>query len=157
MVEKACFAAGCFWGVQYRFDSLKGVLKTSVGFMGGCKDEPNYKEVSNEKTGHAEVVYIEFDPEQVSYAELVDLFFSQHDPTQKNRQGFDIGSQYRSSIFYYSEKQHDIALKKFMTLQRSGRYKDDLVTEILPSMKFWPAEPHHQKYLAKKGIDSCGI
>ncbi len=155
--EKACFGAGCFWGVQSRFDAVKGVLKSSVGYMGGQKDEPLYKEVCSGSTGHAEVLYLEFDSQIVSYSELVDLFFNLHDPTQKNRQGVDIGSQYRSVIFYYNEAQHEVALKKFMGLQRSERYKEDLVTEIIPNQKFWPAEAYHQKYLAKLGVDSCGI
>ena len=157
MAQRACFGAGCFWGVQSRFDAVKGVLKTLVGYMGGQVDEPSYKQVCSDNTGHAEVVYIEFDPAQVSYAELVDLFFSLHDPTQKNRQGVDIGSQYRSVIFYYSEAQHEVALKKFMELQRSDKYKDDLVTEILPDARFWQAEPYHQKYLEKKGLNSCSL
>ena len=157
LFEMACFGAGCFWGIQYKFDQLKGVIKTEVGYMGGQKDEPSYKEVCSDTTGHAEVVRVEFDPKIVSYGELVDLFFSLHNPTQRNRQGVDIGSQYRSVIFYYSEAQHEIALKKFMDLQRSDKYGDDLVTEIIPDLKFWVAEKYHQKYLENKGIDSCDI
>ena len=156
-IEIACFGAGCFWGVQYKFDRLDGVLKTTAGYMGGQKDEPSYNDVCSDKTGHAEVVRVEFDSNIVTYSELVDLFFSLHNPTQRNRQGMNIGSQYRSIIFYYSEAQHEVALKKFMDLQRSERYKDDLATEILPDSKFWMAESYHQKYLEKKGIDSCAI
>ena len=156
-IAQACFGAGCFWGVQLRFDQLEGVLKTSVGYMGGQKDDPSYQEVCSDRTGHAEVVFVEYDSSKVSYESLLDLFFSLHDPTQKNRQGVDIGSQYRSVIFYFDEKQHEVAMQKFMQLQRSGKYGDDLVTEIIPAMKFWPAEEYHQKYLEKKGLGSCSL
>ncbi len=152
MVERACFGAGGFWSMQLKFDSLKGVLKSKVGFMGGQTDEPTYNDVQLGRTGHAEVVYLEFDPKEVTYSELVDFFFSLHDPSQKMKQGVAIKNQHRSIVFYYSEAQHEIALSKFMELQRGDKYKDDLVTEIIPRMKFWPAEPHHQKYLNKMGL-----
>ncbi len=150
--EKATFAAGCFWGVEAAFGQVKGVLSTRVGYTGGRTVNPSYEEVCSGRTGHAESVEIIFDPEVVTYGELVDLFWSVHDPTQLNRQGPDFGTNYRSAIFYHSEEQRKIAEESKKKAQESGRFGGrKIVTEIVPASAFYPAEEYHQKYFAKHG------
>ncbi len=152
-MEKATFGAGCFWGIQATFDKLKGVVRTTVGYSGGHTETPTYKEVCTDMTGHVEVVEVEFDPSKVSYEELLDLFWEMHDPTQLNRQGVDIGSQYRSVIFYHNKKQKDLAEKSIDRIQKLTDRK--IVTEILPVKIFYMAEEYHQKYLEKNRFAKC--
>ena len=153
--EKAAFGAGCFWHVEDRFAKVKGVLETSAGYMGGHKENPTYKEVCTDKTGHAETVLVEYDPDVVSYRELLEVFWIVHDPTQLNMQGPDIGTQYRSVIFYYDEEQKDEALKSMEEEQK--RYTRKIVTEIAPAKTFYRAEEYHQRYFEKRGIRGRGI
>lgn len=148
-MDQAIFAAGCFWGVQYYLDQIPGVQKTSVGYTGGETEDPSYEEVSSQATGHAEAVWVEFDPEQLSFEMLVRHFFRLHDPTQLNRQGPDVGSSYRSAIFYLNEAQRDAAEKIRDELQ--AKYKDPIVTEIEPAGPFYQAETDHQKYAERTG------
>ncbi|MFX1277408.1 MAG: peptide-methionine (S)-S-oxide reductase MsrA [Promethearchaeota archaeon] len=157
--KKATLAAGCFWGVEASFRKLKGVLDTRVGYTGGHYDNPTYEDVCSHKTGHAESVEIIFDPEQISYEELLDHFFKNHDPTTPNRQGPDIGSQYRSAIFYHDEEQKQVALKAKEKFDKSGMFSRPIVTEIVQASTFWEAEEYHQQYLEKrkKGIFSFKI
>lgn len=150
-MERATFGAGCFWGVQLTFDRMPGVLRTQVGYCGGRRANPTYEQVCSDATGHAEVVDIEFDPAVISYAALLDAFFKLHDPTQMNRQGPDIGSQYRSVVFYHSEAQRLLAEAAKTAL----RLLRPVVTAIEPAQPFWPAEPYHQKYLEKRGQSAC--
>lgn len=147
------FGAGCFWGVQYNFDQVKGVTETEVGFAGGHSENPTYKSVCTSTTGHVEVVHLWYDSDIVSYEELLKVFWENHDPTTMNRQGPDIGSQYRSVIFYYDEEQHQTAenSKKEM----SSNYKNPIVTEIIPAGPFYKAEEYHQKYFEKTGQKVC--
>jgi len=151
-LEKAVFAAGCFWGVQAAFAEVKGVVNTTAGFTGGKLKNPTYKEVCADKTGHAEAVEVEYDPGTVSYDDLLDLFWSLHDPTTPNRQGPDIGSQYRSAIFYTTPEQKKAALVSKKKLEGAGKFKGRIVTEILPLENFYPAEEYHQDYYKKRGI-----
>jgi len=146
---KATFAAGCFWGVEASFMNLKGVESTTVGYMGGKTENPSYEEVCTDKTGHAEVVQIEYNPDVISYKELLDVFWNIHDPTQKNKQGPDIGTQYRSVIFYHNEKQKKTASELKEKIQKSNKYKKNIETEIKPAEKFYRAEEYHQKYFEK--------
>jgi peptide-methionine (S)-S-oxide reductase len=157
ILEKAAFAAGCFWGVEYAFRQIKGVKSTVVGYMGGTTENPTYQDVCTDKTGHAEVVYLEFDPEFVSYEELLAKFWEIHNPTQLNRQGPDFGTQYRSAIFYYTADQKKLAEESKERLQKSKKYKDKIVTEIIPSSAFYKAESYHQQYYEKHSMDSCYI
>lgn len=150
---KATFAAGCFWSVEEAFRTLKGVSSTVVGFMGGTVKNPTYEQVCSNTTGHAEVVQVEYDPKIVSYDELLELFWKNHDPTSLNRQGLDIGTQYRSALFFHSEKQQELA--KISKEIWQHRLKKKIVTEILPASEFYTAEEYHQKYLQKKGISHC--
>lgn len=147
--ETATFAAGCFWGVEYKFGNLEGVLSTAVGYSGGDVKNPTYNQVCSDKTGHAEAVHIVFDPSQTSYEDLVKFFFSIHDPTQHNRQGPDVGSQYRSAILYHSKEQKDTALKIIEDLNKSGKFKNPIVTQVVPFSEFYRAEEYHQKYYEK--------
>jgi peptide methionine sulfoxide reductase msrA/msrB len=147
--ETATFAAGCFWGVEYKFGKHKGVLSTSVGYSGGDVKNPTYRQVCSDNTGHAEAVHIVFDPSQTNYEELVKFFFSIHDPTQLNRQGPDVGSQYRSVIFYHTEEQKTTAIKVIDSLNKSGRFKKPIVTQVVPFSEFYKAEEYHQKYYKK--------
>jgi peptide methionine sulfoxide reductase msrA/msrB len=147
--DTAIFAAGCFWGVEHKFRQVKGVLSTRVGYTGGHTQNPTYRQVCSDKTGHAEAVEIKFDPNLVSYRELVSLFFELHDPTQLNRQGPDFGSQYRSAIFYVDEAQKNMALKIRTELVQSGRYQDPIATLIIPASEFYQAEEYHQQYYDK--------
>jgi peptide-methionine (S)-S-oxide reductase len=156
-MEKAMFGAGCFWGVEVAFRNTRGVTDTAVGYSGGYTENPSYREVCSDKTGHAEVVYVEYDPEQVSYDELLNVFWDSHDPTQLNRQGPDYGSQYRSVIFCYSPEQEQIAKRSKEKLQESGKYAKPIVTEISPAKTFWRAEEYHQRYLEKRGLASCRL
>ncbi|UCE35882.1 MAG: peptide-methionine (S)-S-oxide reductase MsrA [Thermoplasmata archaeon] len=156
-MEKAMFGAGCFWGVEAAFRKVKGVVSAAVGYMGGTLENPTYKDVCTDKTGHAEVVQVEFDPKVISYEELLKVFWDIHDPTQLNRQGPDFGTQYRSVIFYHNEEQNKLAIASKEQLQQSGKYEGEIVTEITPATVFYRAEEYHQRYHEKHGIDSCGI
>lgn len=153
----ATFAAGCFWGVEYNFRRIPGVLDTQVGFMGGHVDHPTYKQVCYTDTHHAEVVHLWYDPEKVSYAQLVKIFFILHDPTMLNRQGPDVGDQYRSAIFYHNPEQKEIAEKVKAELNASGRFKSPIVTEITKAGTFWKAEEYHQQYIEKNPSRSCHV
>ncbi|MFR7963342.1 MAG: peptide-methionine (S)-S-oxide reductase MsrA [Alphaproteobacteria bacterium] len=152
----AIFAAGCFWGVQAAFDAVPGVWSTRVGYTGGSAVNPSYEQVCRGNTGHAEAVEIAYDPEQVSYDELLDVFFSIHNPTTRDRQGPDIGHQYRSAIFYLNAEQKEAAVAKILELNRSGKFPAPIVTEIVPAKTFYPAEDYHQDYLKKQGLKTCG-
>jgi peptide methionine sulfoxide reductase msrA/msrB len=157
--ETAIFSAGCFWGVEYKFRQVKGVLSTEVGYTGGHVQNPSYKQVCTDKTGHAEAVKVTFDPTLVSYEELLKVFFRIHDPTQLNRQGPDVGTQYRSAIFYLNEAQKEAAEKTLQQLEKSGRLSKNIVTEIVPASEFYRAEEYHQQYyekIKKKNKSSCG-
>jgi peptide-methionine (S)-S-oxide reductase len=154
-LEKATFAAGCFWGVEAEFRNLDGVTATAVGYTGGHTSEPTYRDVCNHTTGHAEAVRIEFDPARISYEQLLEEFWKLHDPTQLNRQGPDVGDQYRSAIFFHSPEQEEIATRSRDAAQPS--HKRPIVTEITPATMFWPAEEYHQRYFEKTGISSCRI
>lgn len=155
--EKATFGAGCFWGVEETFRTLKGVISTAVGYSGGTKENPTYEDVCTDRTGHAEVVEIEFDPSQISYQQLLDVFFSNHNPTTLNRQGPDAGSQYRSAIFYHSPEQKAAAEEAKDRLQKSGKFPRPIVTTIEPASTFWRAEEYHQQYLKKRGQTHCAV
>lgn len=148
MIEKAYFAGGCFWGVEYHFQNLTGVISTRVGFMGGDMESPSYEEVCEKGTGHAEAVEITYDPEQISYEFLAKLFFEIHDPTQLNRQGPDVGDQYRSEVFYTSDEQKQIVEKLIKILEEKGL---KVATKLTPAGTFWKAEDYHQKYYQKNG------
>lgn len=151
--ELATFAAGCFWGVEARFAALDGVLETSVGYMGGTLREPSYAEVCAGNSGHAEVVQLRFDPAHISYDQLLMTFWQIHDPTTLNQQGADIGSQYRSAIFYHTDEQHEQARQSKQMMESSATFPAPIVTEISAATTFWPAEDHHQQYLAKQGMN----
>jgi len=153
----AVFAAGCFWGVEAFFERVNGVEATKVGFMGGNVEYPSYEQVKAGDTGHAEVTKINYNSEVVSYQQLLDLFFECHDPTTKNRQGEDVGSQYRSVIFYADETQQHIAQEKITEWSNKGIFKSPIVTELTQASTFYEAEEYHQKYLQKNGSVSCGI
>lgn len=156
-MDKATFGAGCFWGVEAAFRLVKGVKATAVGYAGGSLDSPSYKEVCTDHTGHAEVVQVEYDPAEVSYEDLLAVFWDNHDPTTLNRQGPDVGSQYRSVIFSHSPAQEAAARASKESLEASGRFKRPIVTQILPAPAFWMAEDYHQQYLEKRGLASCHI
>jgi peptide-methionine (S)-S-oxide reductase len=153
----ATFGAGCFWGVEETFRKVPGVIDTTVGYMGGTKENPTYEEVCTDMTGHAEVVHVEYDPEQVSYEELLNVFWNCHDPTQLNRQGPDVGTQYRSVIFWHTPEQKELAEASKAEMDRSGRWKAPIVTEIVQAGTFWRAEEYHQRYLQKRGLGSCQL
>jgi peptide-methionine (S)-S-oxide reductase len=156
-MQTATFGAGCFWGVEAEFRQVKGVVDTAVGYMGGTLKNPFYQDVCTDRTGHAEVVQVHYDPEQVSYEDLLRVFWENHDPTTRNRQGPDVGSQYRSVIFFHSPEQEGAARKSKEELDRSGHYKRPIVTEIVPAPEFWPAEDYHQRYLEKRGLAHCHL
>lgn len=156
-MAKATFAAGCFWGVEDAFRQVKGVLSTTVGYTGGTTKNPSYKEVCTGRTGHAEAVEVEFDPAQVSYLELLKTFWTSHDPTTMNRQGPDIGTQYRSAIFYHDAQQEAEARDSKTMLEKQGAFKRPIVTQILPATDFYRAEDYHQQYFEKQGIRSCHL
>ncbi len=153
-MAKATFAAGCFWGVEEKFRSVEGVTDAQVGYTGGHTPDPTYEQVCRDTTGHAEAVQVDYDPETVSYEDLLDVFWSIHDPTTPNRQGPDIGSQYRSAIFYHDEAQREAAEKSKAALGESGRYSRPVVTEIVPASEFHRAEEYHQQYFQKRGLGS---
>jgi peptide-methionine (S)-S-oxide reductase len=153
--EKATFAAGCFWGVEVDFRNTPGVTAAEVGYTGGSTENPTYQDVCSGTTGHAEAVEVTFDPSEISYAELVDTFWELHDPTQVNRQGWDVGSQYRSAIFTHSPEQAEIAAESKARAQ--ARFPRPIATEIVPAETFWPAEEYHQQYLVKNGRATCRI
>ena len=146
----AMFGAGCFWGVEEAFRTLPGVTKTVVGYSGGHVDEPTYEQVCTDTTGHVEVVQVQFDPEQVGYDKLLEVFFNCHDPTQVNRQGPDFGKQYRTVIFYHDDEQQAAAEAAKTSLDAAGKFGKSIATAIEPAAKFWPAEEYHQQYLAKQ-------
>jgi len=150
-MEKATFAAGCFWGVEEAFRKVKGVVSTSVGYTGGSFNNPRYEDVCSGKTGHAEAVQVEHDPAQVSYEELLSVFWENHDPTTLNRQGPDIGTQYRSAIFFHTPEQRSAAVASKEKLQKGGRYRSPIATEIAPASQFYRAEDYHQQYFEKRG------
>ena len=150
---KATFGAGCFWGVEAEFRQLEGVLSTSVGYMGGTLENPTYEEVCTDLTGHAEVVEVEYDPSKLQYKDLLEIFFTLHDPTQLNRQGPDVGTQYRSVIFYENEDDKSVS-KDFMD-SISTKYTKPIVTSLEKKTKYYVAEEYHQKYLEKRGLSSC--
>ena len=157
-IEKATFGAGCFWGVEAAFAAIPGVTATAVGYEGGSLQRPSYQDVCTDQTGHAEVVEVEFDPERVSFEQLLDSFFTLHDPTTLNRQGPDWGTQYRSAIFYHSQLQEAQALAKIEQLNADGRFKPRrIATKVEPAQTFWRAEEYHQRYLEKRGQASCHI
>jgi peptide-methionine (S)-S-oxide reductase len=155
-LPKATFGAGCFWGVEAEFSKIEGVKSTAVGYMGGDLENPTYEDVCTDRTGHAEVIQLEFDPEVVSYEKLLNLFWEIHDPTTLNRQGPDVGSQYRSVIFYHNDDQKKIAVNSKRRAQESGRHKKEIVTEITEAEEFYKAEEYHQRYFEKHGGHSCG-
>jgi peptide-methionine (S)-S-oxide reductase len=155
--RKATFGAGCFWGVEAAFRRVTGVTGTAVGYMGGNLDNPTYRDVCTDTTGHAEVVCVVYDPSKVSYENLLDLFWSIHDPTTPNRQGPDAGTQYRSVIFYHTMDQKSMAEASKDRLNHSGKFRRPVVTEIVPAQTFWRAEEYHQRYHEKHGTTGCGI
>ena len=157
MSEKATFGAGCFWGVEATFREIPGVLDAESGYMGGSLENPTYQDVCTDRTGHAEVVQVTFDPAKVSYEQLVEAFWKLHDPTQVNRQGPDFGKQYRSAIFFHSPEQEATAKASKERLQKSGVHSKPIATEITPASTFWRAEEYHQRYLEKKGLKHCHI
>jgi peptide-methionine (S)-S-oxide reductase len=157
MQEVATFGAGCFWGVEAAFRRTPGVVDTAVGYSGGHLDKPTYKDVCTDETGHAEVVQVTFDPQKLSYSQLLDVFWKIHDPTQLNRQGPDFGKQYRTAIFFHSPEQEEIARKSKQALEASGKFHRPIATEISPAKTFWRAEEYHQRYLEKRGAESCHI
>lgn len=154
-IKQAIFGAGCFWGVEQEFSQMAGVVATQVGYSGGTVERPTYDDVCSGASGHTEAVLVQYDPAQVSYQALVEKFFALHDPTQLNRQGPDIGHQYRSVIHFSDAEQEDIARAVRTALTTANRYKHPIVTAIEPAGTFWPAEDYHQKYLQKRGSSSC--
>ncbi len=157
MEEKATFGAGCFWHVEEAFRQVPGVIATQVGYMGGNTANPSYEDVCSHTTGHAEVVDVTFDPARTSYDELLRVFWDCHDPTQLNRQGPDVGTNYRSVIFYHTPGQEAQARESLAREERSGRHRRPIVTEIAPAATFWRAEEYHQQYLAKRGLSGCHL
>ncbi len=154
-METATFGAGCFWGVEEAFHRVDGVADTAVGYSGGTAENPTYKDVCSGRTGHAEVVELQYDPAKVSYEKLLEVFWSVHDPTQLNRQGPDVGAQYRSAIFFHTPQQKAAATESRAALESSGRLCKPIVTEIVPASSFYRAEAYHQRYLEKRGQASC--
>jgi len=156
-MAKASFAAGCFWGVEAAFRQIEGVLSTAVGYEGGNTESPTYEDVCSGRTGHAETVEVEYDPSRVSYDRLLDVFWENHDPTQWNRQGPDVGEQYRSVVFFHTPEQGAAARASKEKLETSGKFKRPIVTQIQPASKFHRAEEYHQQYLEKRGLAHCRI
>lgn len=157
MTNKATFGAGCFWGTEATFRKIPGVIATTSGYEGGTLENPTYEQVCSHTTGHAEVVEVEFDPAQVDYNVLLDAFWNNHDPTTLNRQGPDVGTQYRSVIFYNDEEQKQLAERSRELMEKSGRFKRPIVTSIEPATTFYRAEDYHQRYLEKHGMSSCHV
>jgi len=156
-MARATFAAGCFWGVEATFRQLPGVISTRVGYTGGKLQNPTYKDVCTDRTGHAEAVEVDYDPAKISYEKLLDVFWENHDPTQLNRQGPDSGTQYRSAIFYHDPEQQSAAESSKEKRGKSGAYRKPIVTQIVPATTFYEAEDYHQQYLEKRGLASCHI
>lgn len=156
-VQKATFGAGCFWGVEAAFRQIKGVISTAVGYSGGNYNNPSYKDVCTGRTGHAEVVEVTYDPSRVSYEDLLKVFWENHNPTTLNRQGWDIGTQYRSAIFFHTPEQKAAAIASKEALEASNKYRKPIVTEVEPASAFYMAEDYHQQYLEKRGLSSCHI
>jgi len=157
MEKKATFGAGCFWGVEAAYRQIPGVISTRVGYLGGTLENPTYRDVCSGQTGHAEVVEVAYDPDRLTYNDLLTVFWDNHNPTTLNRQGPDVGTQYRSGIFYHDEEQKDSALASKEERDNSGKYKAPIVTEITPASPFFEAEDYHQQYLEKRGLSSCHI
>ena len=153
--ELADFGGGCFWGVEESFRTKKGVIATTVGYEGGHVDNPTYEQVCSHTTGHAETVQVEYDPKIISYAQLLDVFFENHDPTQFNRQGLDIGENYRSVIFYHNSDQKKQANEKIKELEKTNKFDQPIVTQVVPAKTFWKAEEYHQQYLHKRNLNIC--
>ena len=156
-METAMFGAGCFWGVEAAFRQVPGVKSTQVGYAGGRTENPTYKEVCTDATGHAEVVLVEYDPAAVSYEKLLEVFWNSHNPTTLNRQGPDVGTQYRSAIYYANPEQQQLAEESKQQLDASGKFRNPIVTEITPAPAFFRAEEYHQQYLEKRGQSSCHL
>ena len=157
MTELATFGAGCFWGVEVTFRNTPGVRDALVGYLGGTLANPTYKDVCTGRTGHTEVVQVEYDPAEVSYDKLLNVFWENHNPTTLNRQGPDVGTQYRSAIFYHTPEQKRAAEESKAQLEASGRFRRPVVTEITEATTFYPAEDYHQRYLEKRGLASCHV
>jgi peptide-methionine (S)-S-oxide reductase len=155
--EKATFGAGCFWGIEAAFRQVPGVVSTAVGYMGGTRDEPTYRQVCTGRTGHAEVVQVTYDPQRLSYDDILAVLWDNHDPTTMNRQGPDMGTQYRSAVYFHDEAQESAARASIEGLEASGRFRRPVVTEVAPASTFWPAEDYHQQYLEKRGLSTCRI
>ena len=155
--KTATFGAGCFWGVEAAYRQIPGVLSTRVGYLGGTLENPTYRDVCSGQTGHAEVVEVKYDPSQLTYDDLLTVFWENHDPTTLNRQGPDVGEQYRSAIFYHDDEQKAAAEASKEERDRSGKYRRPIVTEITPASTFYEAEDYHQQYLEKRGLASCHI
>ena len=156
-MAKATFAAGCFWGVEATFRQLPGVLSTRVGYIGGQTPNPTYEDVCTDRTGHAEAVEVEYDPSKISYEQLLNVFWENHDPTTLNKQGPDWGTQYRSAIFFHTPEQETQAKASQETWDKSGRFRNKIVTQIVPAPAFYQAEDYHQQYLEKRGLAACHI
>lgn len=157
VTRKATLGAGCFWGVEAAYRQIPGVIATTAGYLGGTLENPTYHDVCSGRTGHAEVVQVEYDPERVTYDELLTVFWENHDPTTLNRQGPDVGTQYRSAIFHHDDAQKDAAIASKEERERSGRHRRPIVTEITAATEFYEAEDYHQQYLEKRGLSSCHI
>ena len=155
IIQKADFGGGCFWGVEEVFRTLPGVVKTTVGYEGGHVDKPTYEQVCSHTTGHAETVQVEFDPSKIAYEHLLEVFFTHHDPTQMNRQGLDVGDNYRSVIFYHNQEQRGAAEAKIAELNKSAKFSSPIVTQVVPAQTFWHAEEYHQQYLHKRDLGVC--
>jgi peptide-methionine (S)-S-oxide reductase len=154
-MKQATFGAGCFWGIEAEFRQMPGVIDTAVGYSGGHRTDPTYEDVCDGRTGHAEVVQVTYDPAKVAYEQLLEVFWTSHDPTQLNRQGPDIGDQYRSVIFYHDDDQKTEADESKRLFEKMGRFRRPIVTQIVPAMPFYRAEEYHQQYLRKRGAESC--
>jgi peptide-methionine (S)-S-oxide reductase len=157
MEKKATFGAGCFWGVEAAYRQIPGVISTRVGYLGGTMENPTYRDVCTGRTGHAEVVEVAYDPDRLTYDDLLTVFWDNHNPTTLNRQGPDIGTQYRSAIFYHDDEQKEAAVASKEERNKSGRYRSPIVTEITAATPFYEAEDYHQQYLEKRGLSSCHI
>ena len=156
-IEKATFGAGCFWGVEATFRNVPGVIDAAVGYEGGTLPNPTYKDVCTDRSGHAEVIEVDYDTDKVSFEQLLVVFFENHDPTQKNRQGPDVGTQYRSAVFYHSPEQKAAAEAMIAALNASGRLRRPIATTLEPAQTFYRAEEYHQRYLEKRGLTTCHL
>ncbi|CAN5831034.1 peptide-methionine (S)-S-oxide reductase MsrA [soil metagenome] len=154
---KATFGAGCFWGIEAAFRQVPGVVSTEVGYMGGTVDEPGYRQVCTGRTGHAEVVQVTYDPERLSFDDVLAVFWDIHDPTTRDRQGPDVGTQYRSAVFVHDDDQEKATRRSIDELEAAGRFRRPIVTEVTPAATFWSAEDYHQQYLEKRGLSTCRI